>query len=335
MKQPGGYKTKQKEQILRNQVSRIFVNQITGDITDVPPVGVYREPPRGEVYLNEVYPLSLEFLRERFDTLASIYRESRLERVAFRSGLVEEAELYRILDISYHTLSYIREYSFVYLNQEDGSLAFQFHSGIQAYSNALADQISARANGARNLFSQPSRLCEAAEIRPELPARLIEALTAVGKADERLPVIEAEYYKDRALLDGELADILRHCSMFKAERILIRVPYLGEYLTGDAIAEILSTHTKEVIIEYSATDAQAKKLIGTIRERAAKRKDFKLVARTSRSIASIGLYFGNMCAIQGQYASRDTIYRLHLYKLCAQVTFDSERIEKLWDTVAL
>ena len=125
--------SQKKVKTLRSQLSRISVNQITGEVSDTPLLGTYREPPRGQAYLLEKYPLNLEFLRSQFDTLAVIYRESRLANVVFQST-AESAELYRILDISYHTLSYQREFCFVYLNQADRSLAFHFQSGIQAYA---------------------------------------------------------------------------------------------------------------------------------------------------------------------------------------------------------
>lgn len=148
--------SQKKVKTLRSQLSRISVNQITGEVSDTPLLGTYREPPRGQAYLLEKYPLNLEFLRSQFDTLAVIYRESRLANVVFQST-AESAELYRILDISYHTLSYQREFCFVYLNQADCSLAFHFQSGIQAYADVLAEQLNCRHLGAWNLFSPPNR----------------------------------------------------------------------------------------------------------------------------------------------------------------------------------
>ena len=70
----------QKVITLRKQFSHIFVNQITGEITDVGPVGAYQEPPFRQVYLYENYPITLNYLRSQFETLAAIYQESRLER---------------------------------------------------------------------------------------------------------------------------------------------------------------------------------------------------------------------------------------------------------------
>ena len=43
--------SQKKVKTLRSQLSRISVNQITGEVSDTPLLGTYREPPRGQAYL--------------------------------------------------------------------------------------------------------------------------------------------------------------------------------------------------------------------------------------------------------------------------------------------
>lgn len=320
----------QKVKILRSQLSRVFINQITGEISDTPFLGTHREPPWGEPYLQEVYPVTLDFLRSRFETLATIYRENRLANLVFQPVMVESAELYRILDISYQALSYMREFCFVYRNQEDQSLDFRFQSGIQAYADVLSEQLSQQALGAWNLFSPPRRLCTAGPEDELLPASLIESAGLRGNQGERLSAIETAYFSDRPLLDGETGDILRHCFSFKADRILIEAPYLGEFLHDDAIQAIFSSHTKEVIVRYSQKDFQAKRVLDKLFKLAAKLDECRLTTIPLLDISSVKLYFGSVCAIQGQYAEKETVYRRHLYKLCARITFDLVQINMLW-----
>lgn len=321
----------QKVKILRSQLSRVFINQITGEISDVPFLGTHREPPRGQPYLQEVYPVTLDFLRGRFETLATIYRETRLANLVFQSAMVESAELYRILDISYQTLSYVREFCFVYRNQEDQSLDFRFQSGIQAYADALSEQINQHILGAWNLFSPPRRLCTADPKDELLPAGLIEAASLRGSQSERLSAIEEAYFNDRPLLDGETKDILRHCFSFKADRILIEAPYLDEFLHDDAVQAVFSPNTKEVIVRYSQKDFQAKRILDKLSKQAAGLKECKLTIVPLPDISSVKFYFGSVCAIEGQYAEKETVYRRHLYRLCARITFDPIRINTFWD----
>lgn len=269
--------SQKKVKTLRSQLSRISVNQITGEVSDTPLLGTYREPPRGQAYLLEKYPLNLEFLRSQFDTLAVIYRESRLANVVFQST-AESAELYRILDISYHTLSYQREFCFVYLNQSDRSLAFHFQSGIQAYADVLAEQLNCRHLGAWNLFSPPNRPCAA----------------------------------------------------FKAPRIFIQAPFLAELLNDDILRTIFSAHTKEVIVRYNRNDYQADFILGRMGKL---RKDCVLTTVPSEDISSVKFCFGTACFIQGQYAAKETVYKRRLYKLCAEITFNSAQIDSLWNNL--
>ncbi len=322
--------TQKKVKTLRSQLSRISVNQVTGEISDAPLLGTYREPPRGQAYLLEVYPLNLEFLRSKFDTLAAIYRESRLANTVFQNA-AESAELYRILDISYHTLSYQREFCFVYRNQADRSLAFHFQSGIQAYADALAEQLHCRHLGAWNLFSPPSRPCTASPAKEQLPNDLIAAYKLRGMQSDWTDSLEATYYADRPLLDGELQDILYHCAAFKAQRIFIQAPYLAELLNDDILRAIFSAHTKEVIVHYNPDDYQADFILGRMKKL---RKDCALTAVPSEEISSVKFCFGTACAIQGQYAAKETIYRRRLYKLCAEITFDPAQISTLWNDLA-
>lgn len=325
----------QKVKILRSQFSRVFINQITGEISDIPFLGTYREPPWGQLYLQEIYPITLEFLRSRFETLADIYRENRLANIVFQSTMTESTELYRILDISYQALSYMREFCYVYLNQEDKSLDFRFQSGIQAYADALSEQINQQALGARNLFSSPRRLCTADVKDERLPTDLIEATNFRGSQNERLSAIEAAYFSDRPLLDGEIEDILCNCFSFKADRILIEAPYLGELLNDDAIHAVFSTSTKEVVVHYSQRDFQAKRILDKLFKQASGQKGCKLTVSSLPEISSVKLYFGSVCAIQGQYAEKETVYRRHLYKLCAQITFDPVQINSLWNNASV
>ena len=319
----------QKVKIQRSQLSRIFVNQITGEISDVPFLALRREPPRGQTYLQEIYPITLEFLRSRFDTLAAIYRENRLANLVFQQGAAESAELYRILDLTYRTMSYLRDFCFVYRNREDRSLDFRFQSGVQAYAAALSEQINSHGLGAWNLFSQPRRLCAAGPEEEALPAELIEAAGFRGSQGERLAALEAAYFRDRPLLDGEAEDILRNCFQFKAEEILIEAPYLGELLDDEGIHAVFSPHTREVTVRYSPDDFQAGHVLGKLRKQAAARKTCKFTAIPVPEIEGVTLCFGDVCAVRGRYAQKETLYRRSLYRLCAQVTFDGERIRPL------
>ena len=319
--------SQKKVKTLRSQLSRISVNQITGEVSDTPLLGTYREPPRGQAYLLEKYPLNLEFLRSQFDTLAVIYRESRLANVVFQST-AESAELYRILDISYHTLSYQREFCFVYLNQADRSLAFHFQSGIQAYADVLAEQLNCRHLGAWNLFSPPNRPCAASPEEEQLPHDLIAAFKLRGVQSDWADLLEAAYYADRPLLDGELQDILYHCAAFKAPRIFIQAPFLVELLNDDILRTIFSAHTKEVIVRYNRNDYQADFILGRMGKL---RKDCVLTTVPSEDISSVKFCFGTACFIQGQYAAKETVYKRRLYKLCAEITFNSAQIDSLWN----
>lgn len=122
---------------------------------------------------------------------------------------------------------------------------------------AIAEQLNGRSLGALNLFSSPKRLCTASSEKERLPHDLIEAFKLRGVQSDWADSLEAAYYAERPLLDGELQDILYHCADFKAPRIFIQAPFLAELLNDDILRTIFSAHTKEVIVCYNRNDYQA------------------------------------------------------------------------------
>ena len=91
---------------------------------------------------------------------------------------------------------------------------------------------------------------------------MIAAFKLRGAQSDWADLLEAAYYADRPLLDGELQDILYHCAAFKAPRIFIQAPFLAELLNDDILRTIFSAHTKEVIVRYNRNDYQADFILG-------------------------------------------------------------------------
>ena len=58
-------------------------------------------------------------------------------------------------------------------------------------------------NGAWNLFSPPNRPCAASPEEEQLPHDLIAAFKLRGAQSDWADLLEAAYYADRPLLDGE------------------------------------------------------------------------------------------------------------------------------------
>ena len=314
--------------IVQNKIGGLHVNQITGEITDAPLVGTFNEPPFGQTYLNERFSVVIEFLRRNFETVATIYNESITDNYSFQKN-IDSAKLYRILDILHSELSYIKEYCLVYINQDDKTLSFQFQSGIQAYSEALSEQLKQNEKGAWNLLKQPPRQSFEQTVNV-LPVKLIETTTSKVNSEKRAELAETEYYNARPLLDGEINDILQHISDFRAEKVYMEAPYLNEFINNDVLSAIFSSHTKELIVRYSGNDRNADKIINNMKSIPKKQKRFRLDTKSIYNCSYVKIYIGDKCAIVGSYKKFDTIYHMPIYRLNANITYDKKVIDGYW-----
>lgn len=324
----------QKTLTQRCQFNQIFINQITGELSDIRPLGAYAEPPMKQVYLDEVYSIDLSFLRTQFDKLAQIYHDNQVSHIVFGQPVPIEVELYRILDISYEKLMYKQELCFVYLNQQDHSLAFKFKSGISAYENAIQDQLNKEGLGAGRLFAMPRMSPPPTELTfPRCsPDELIAAFNYHGDRQERQAAIENAYFKTRSLLSGEIEDILLHCGDFKPEAIYLSLPIMDAFITDSIIPCLIGKNTKSLVVCFREDDRSAEYIISKIKMLLVKRKDIKLNCHPTAMPSVIEILFGGACAIQGTYSKLDTVYHRPLHRLNGQITFDSEQIKHLWTT---
>lgn len=320
-----------KEQRIQRQFGKIYINPITGEISDIRPKEYCLKPSFGNPYLEEEIVLSVGLLRKQFDALKKLYNEQKVERAIFGSEAIESAELYRITDISSQRLIYIKDSCFVYLNREDQSLAFQFGSGKTEYAEALAEQLRARMNGAMKILSQPVRATVSIMKRNEKsePDALIETLKN-SKGNNRYTEIEKAYYQDRMLLDGELIDFIEHNEDFRPEKILIEAPILNEILPSQISSIPIGSKVQEITIIYNEKDQSAERIISELRSKLRQNRQLKLVTVKKENIDAVKIWFGEQCAINGYYLAYETIYKRSIFKLCAYVSFDKMKNQKLW-----
>lgn len=327
-----------KIQIQRRQLNNLYLNQITGEISEKRPSGIYTEPPKNHVYLHENYLLTADFLQSKFDELSLVYKESQVDAVVFGAQSTLDTELYRILDVVYEELVYICDGCFVYLNQEDKSLSFKFSSGIQIYEETLQNQLSqqSRLPGVQRLLSKPVKMPAPSEkqIKHVLPHVLITATKQHGEKYVRQQVIEDAYFTDRPLLDGEIVDILLHANERKPEEVFIKMPYLDEYLIPSVINFLTCMQTvKRLIICHDNRDRSAERIIRDLKSQTRSKKNFVLTVVPLDSIWELLILLGTYCAIRATFEEMETVYRGKIYRTCAEITFDSSLIRSSWNEI--
>lgn len=325
-------KEQQRVQVSRDETETLYVNQISGKITDKRPLYMFpTQPPRSSLYLDEEYPADLEFFQSHFDQIAEIHDSNSTSSAIFGRSSILDANLYRITGIAHNRLFYTRERCFVYINQQDHSLCFRFSSGDESYEKAASKQLQDNKPGIFRLLSS-RRLPpppDSINAEPGLPCALIDAARAYSDRQKEDSAIASAYFQSRPLLDGEIADMLENCTDFRAKAIYLSLPICGEYLS-DTVISALTVNVERLVLSYDKDDYSAESTINKIKGALAERRSI-LELREDAVPSTICILFGDTCGITAVYVPRQTAYRRTIYRIDAKVTFDYAEVKDLWE----
>lgn len=325
-------KEQQRVQVSREETGLLYVNLISGKITDKRPLYIFpKQPPRSSLYLDEEYPTDLDFFRSHFEQVAEIYDSNNTSSAIFGHSSILNTNLYRITDVAYKRLLYVRERCSVFINQQDRSLRFRFSSGEESYEKAASKQLQENKPGILRLLNT-RRLPpppNGTNAMPEFPSALIDAARAYSERREWAPAMESAYFQSRPLLDGEIIDMLENCADFRAKAIYLSLPICGEYLS-DATISALTTNVERLILSYDKDDYSANSIIQRIKGALVERHSI-LELREDAVPSTICILLGNTCGISAVYVSQQTAYHRTIYRVDARVTFDHAEVKRLWE----
>lgn len=307
-------KEQQRVQVSREEIGSLYVNLISGQITDKRPFQMFpKKPPRFSLYLDEEYSADLDFFQAHFDQVAEIHDSNSTSNAIFEHSSILETMLYRITKVAYERLIYVRERCFVYVNQQDHSLRFRFSSGNEFYEKAASHQLQDNKPGVLRLLASPllPPPSDNAKVEPGLPSLLIDAFRTNFDQQEKDLAIESAYFQSRPLLDGEVADMLENCGDFRAKAIYISLPICGEYLS-DVVISALTGNVERLILSYDKDDRSAVDVIKKIKKSLAERRSI-LELREDAASATMCILLGDACGITAVYSPQQTAYHRTIY----------------------
>ncbi len=326
------YLKKQKMvKIVKKDLRPLYLNQITGEITDEKPAGFYRVLDSKDVYLEGLYEANLQYIRSQYDQVNILYEQNQVSKAIFSSDQ-GKVELYRIIDAIQKDLVYIKDNCSVYVNKEDKSLRFEFASQNKRYAEALKDQLINGNLGASKMDSRGKyyRAAYGSINNFQTPRQLVDAVLKPAAKAERYANMEEAYYADRTLLDGELEDILFNCNCFNPDTIMIETPWLSDFNIEWYIVAANMPSVNTIILRSNGDDRSANYTMEKMHNRLCGRNNLTMKRSVTQGLLMTTIVIGNECMIEGKYCPIDNNTCAGLLRFCSRITFDKNRIKEKW-----
>lgn len=318
--------------IVKKDLRPLYLNQITGEITDEKPAGYYRILDSKDVYLEGLYEADLQNVRAQFDQVSFLYEQNQVSKAIFNSDQ-GKVELYRIIDVIQKELVYIKDSCCIYVNREDRSLRFEFTSQNKRYAEVLKDQFLNGNLGASKMDSRGKYLKAAyGSINDfQTPRQLVDAVLKPTAKAERYANMEEAYYADRTLLDGELEDIFYNCNCFNPDTIMIETPWLSDFNTEWYIAAANIPSVSTIILRSNGNDRSANYTMDKMHNRLSGRKNLTMKRSVTQGLLMTTIIIGSECMIEGQYCPIDNNTCAGLLRFCSRITFEKNCIREKWE----
>lgn len=322
--------------IEKEEINRIYINSITGEIKDLE--HTYKKPAYKSPCLDEVIKITDEFITNHFNDFNEYYQKRQEDYEVKGQHNNIKNEIYQIIGKEYEKLCYLEEKAFVYENVRDSDLLYECENDPDnIYGNALAKQIY-DCTGARNFLDSPFRCGKYLDTevvidkeKEENTRKLIQVVEDnVASGKKNTEEIEEYYFVDRYLLEKEYSNLLTSIKNIKPSEILISSGNLSEILDHNTIAALQASldNTKISIIcdasEYRVNQLKSK----VINHKQKKKNKIQWVERENINQTNIILY--PQCAITIKYLPIP-VCKDYLIQEVAEITFEKEKVQEQKD----
>ncbi len=319
--------------IEKEEINRIYINSITGDIKDLG--HIYRKPAYKNPCLDEIIRVTDGFITNHFNDFNEYYQKRQDDYEVKGQYNNTKNEIYQIIGKEYEKLCYLEEKAFVYKNIRDNDLLYKCENDPNnIYGNTLAKQIY-NCTGARNFLVAPFHCAKylnskvvvdnKKEENTQKLIQVVESNTASG--EKNIEDTEKYYFADRYLLEKEYCDILASIKNIRPSEIVISSGNLSEILDHNAIAALQASldNTKVSIIcdvNENRIDQLKSKVIN---HKQKKRNRIQWIERKNINQTNIILY--PQCAINIKYLPI-SVGKDYLIQEIAEITFEKEKIQE-------
>lgn len=126
--------------IQKKNINEIFVNMISGELEENSRVTVTKASKK-DLCLSEEYAITKDFLEDRYVAINEIYQNNQIENHFFNTRVLQR-ELYKILEVSYNRLHYMKEELIIYKNNDSDDYEFVISGDVgEQYLNCFYRQV--------------------------------------------------------------------------------------------------------------------------------------------------------------------------------------------------
>lgn len=243
--------------IQKKNINQVMVNMISGKIEESERITTAHAA-RYELCLNEVISITKEFLENNYSVVNDIYQKSRIESSIFQMRY-SSRELYKILDIAYDKLCFVKEELLIYKSDDSDDYEYIISNDVgDRYINAFYNQVKDIIYpGLENLFERNwefVKSCEPLHLIENSQKRQADKLkNLLHNCDAITNEIYQEFIKSRKLLDNkEIEKYFIYQKEIQHEGIIISSNRLRMMLNKKIINLINENSRKKIIIIYDS-----------------------------------------------------------------------------------
>lgn len=317
--------------IEKEEINRIYINSITGEIEDLE--HTYKKPTHKNPCLDEVIRITDEFITSHFNDFNEYYQKRQEDYEVKGQSHNIKNEIYQIIGKEYEKLCYLEEKTFVYKNIRDNDLLYECENDPDnIYGNTLAKQIY-NCVGARNFLDAPFHcdkylntkvvIDKEKEGNTQKLIQVVENNSASGRKNTE--EIEEYCFADRYLLEKEYGHILTSIKNIRPTEIVISSGNLSEILNHNVIATLqASLDNAKIYIICDVKENRISQLKSKVINHKQKKKNrIQWIERENINQTNIILY--PKCAINIKYIPIP-VDKDYLIQEIAEITFDTEKV---------
>lgn len=249
--------------ISKRNINQINVNMITGEIQSNENLKI-EDLAKNNICLNEEQNLTKDFLDSNYSSINEIYQKNQVEFNFFKSNFLQR-ELYKILEIAYQRLVYVKEELLILKNNESEDYEFLISGRYgQKYVDCLYRQVKDIVySGMENFFERDWNFSQAHQnkhiVTEEEKQNKNNLLSKLVGFEEITEDIIEEYQKPRALIDNSEIDLIFSClKEIEFEGVIISCERIRKNLSANMISVLNQIQQKEVVLLFSESEYDIK-----------------------------------------------------------------------------
>lgn len=250
----------------KKNLNEVFVNMITGSIEESGKTAI-AHPFKGDLCLSEEQTITKDFLESNYATINEIYQQNQIEANIFNTRVLQR-ELYKILDIAYNKLYFVKDELLIYKNDESEDYEFIIKGDIgEKYLNSFYRQVRDIVfPGMENFFERDWKFAQnhydkriLDQVSRDYTQNLLDKLSGTETISDELV---DEYMHTRALIDqNELETLFSYSNEFDYDGIIISCERLKKIMTSGMLSALDQISNKKIWILYEESEYNIQKTL--------------------------------------------------------------------------